>query len=265
MLEFMRQRFWWVGDTDSEAWALPKFEMSDEGESLLQTKYSLVYENWCYARLIKAFKHIGFSLLNGGCLANKDGSYCMFEKDGLCVQLIHGIHAEKRKPKNIQGDMFICEDQGTSLLTPDFALVFGLDGKADRQWMVLDAKSNARMRDHMINKRNQYAGGITYTTDGQNRVKPFACMLVWSGENKDMFPDVEMPLSHEDRYSKGGGSGPTDDYSWRSDYGIEVGEDGYTTFHGHLRVNVKSAKMRQNIFDEFVDGISKTARRLLGM
>lgn len=265
MLEFMRQRFWWVGDTDSAICTLPEFKMSDDGESLLQTKYSLVYENWCYARLINAFKRIGFSLLSGGSLDNKDGSYCLFEKDGLSVQLIHGIRAEKRRPKDIQGEMFICEDQGRSLLTPDFALVFGLDGKAERQWMVLDAKSDAVMKDHMINKRNQYAGGITYTTDGQDRIKPFACMLVWSGENEDMFPGVEMPLSHEYRYHKGEGRGPVDDYSWRGDYGIEVGEDGYPTFHGHLRVNVKSAKMRPNIFDEFVDGISKTARRLLGM
>ena len=115
----------------------------------------------------------------------------------MSVQLIHGIRAEKRRPKDIQGKMFICEDQGRSLLTPDFALVFGLEGKAERQWMVLDAKSDAVMKDHMINKRNQYAGGITYTTDGQDRIKPFVCMLVWSGENEDMFPGVEMPLSHE--------------------------------------------------------------------
>ena len=266
MLEFMRQRFWWVGDMDSAVWTLPEFEMSDEGEPRLQAKYSLVYENWCYAQLVNAFKRIGFSLLSGGRLGNEDGSFCLFKKDGLSVQLIHGIRAEKRNPKNIQGEMFICDDQGTSLLTPDFALVFGRDGKVGKQWMVLDAKSNAGMMDHMIAKRNQYAGGITYTTNGQDRVKPFASMLVWSGEGKDMFPGIEMPLPREYRYnSKGEGCGLVDDYLWRGNYGIEVGEDGYPTFHGHLRVNVKSAKKRQNIFDEFVDGISKTARRLLEM
>ena len=266
ILRFSRSCYWWVGDKQIGAWRVPTLRMADNGMSLLQHKYSTVYENWCYAQLLKGFFKLGFTCVEGQFLPNENGSRCKFVKGEVEVTLIHGVRAmERSRYSDAEFEDIRASEFG---MTPDYAMIIRERGRDGCVWAVLDAKSDPSMREHMLKARNKYAGGICYVDHG-SRVMPFASILLRSGECDSDYPEIEIPPPKCEWASGAPGDEyrikdhSDADYRWDDHNGIVEGANKLPPYHGHLRVNVKSLWYDEDIFQRFVCGMVVTARREL--
>lgn len=264
MREYSRTCFWWASDTSDGCWRIPQIELSDQGETRLQKKYSSVYENWCYARMLAAMTNLGFireeSVHEAG-----EGTICIFKKNGVTVKVIHGIVALPKEDCE-----FYLTDQGRFLLTPDFAIVISAQGVNNACWIVADAKSDDCLRSHMVEARNKYASKIL-----RYGKQPMASVLFRSGDsNKESplagieFPPppvVEWAETNEHNLEEAKNDHSCDDYRWRPGYGVVPGSKTAPTFHGHVRANIISVGKTDRIFEEFMDGIIQTALRRIGV
>lgn len=269
MLDYSRARFWWVGDKMDGIWRIPKIEMGENGESRLQLKYSIVYENWCYAHMILALRdELKYNCIDGRMLENCDEGSIVFRKGDIEVKLLHGITAWKRNKK--KNSEFVYSGDRSSKKTPDFAIVIR-DCKTNKEkWAVLDAKSDGGLRPHMVEVRSEYASNIKRRIEGREE-EPFASVLLRSGELNGGDAAIDFPPLPivEDRVA----SVPKDedllndhskdDYKWEAGCGIVEGEETPPPYHGDLRVNVSSLANNETVFSEFMEGLIFTALRLL--
>lgn len=265
ILRFSRSCYWWVGDRQIGAWSVPELCMADDGMSLLQHKYSTVYENWCYAQLLKGFFRLGYSCVEGRFLPNENGSRCRFVKQGVEVLLIHGVNAvPPRRGGTSEFEDVLDSEFG---MTPDYAVIIREQGRSGCAWAVMDAKSDPSMGLHMVKARNKYASGVCYVDNGR-RVMPFASVLFRSGERDGEYPEIEIPPPRCEWAAGLGDEGrirdhSDDDYYWDGNNGIIEGSRKLPPYHGHLRVNVSSLWYDEELFQHFVCGIVATARREL--
>ncbi len=263
MREYSRTCFWWASDTSDGRWRIPQIELSDQGETRLQKKYSSVYENWCYARLLVAMSNLGFIQEEGVHEAGKS-TICIFKKNGATVKVAHGIEAEAKADSE-----FYLTDQGRNILTPDFAIVISAQGVSDDCWIVADAKSDDVLRGHMVEKRNDYASSIE-----RHGKKPMASILFRSGDGETETPlaEIEMPPPPIAEWRNKDELDPEevrndhsdDKYRWKPGYGVVSYNDVTMTYHGHVRANITSVGEAGPIFEEFMDGIIQTALRRIG-
>lgn len=247
MVTFLQTRFWWVHDEAlSGRGKMPQLKLDpDTGETRLQKKYSIVYEMWCYSRLIHAMIGLDYRLEEGQRIKAEDCSFVIFKKDHVKVELRHGIVSRKAK----RGKR--AEFTSDGKLTPDFAIIVYDTQKQKSKWIVADSKSDSSMKSHMVDKRNKYAN---IEKDGIG--KPLASVLFWSGESKGNSTEISFPprrMGLEGDHSK-------DDYEWKEGYGIIQHED-LPPYHGDVRANVESDTDSISVFQEFMSGMIKTALR----
>ena len=267
MAEFLRTRFWWIGDKmQSDRWKMPQRKLDEvSGTQQLQHKYSLVYENWAFAQIIFAlqnelgYKHIGDKIL---------GVYgsCAFEKEDVVVRIVHDVITSS--PKN-DGAEFVTKKRWT----PDFALIVSL-AKYGNVWYIMDAKSDGDLKPHMVDKMLKYADdeSFRFLTTPKSGV-----FLIRSGEGEALNSEIEvpppsLPKSIFDKLvQKPYGYKPeviddwySNDYSWVDGLGIvNNGRDiASYPYIGYVRVNANSSR-HAVIFKEFVDGLVKAAVREL--
>lgn len=267
MAEFLRTRFWWIGDKiQSGQWRMPQRKLDGtSGTQQLQHKYSLVYENWSFAQMIfvlqneLGYKHIGDKIL---------GVYgsCAFEKEDIVVRIVHDVITSSPKKG---GTEFISK----SGWTPDFALIVS-HAKYGNVWYVMDAKSDGDLKPHMVDKMLKYANDESFRFLATPKSGVF---LIRSGEDDGQNSEIEVPPPSlpksifdklvqkpyeykpeviNDWYSN--------DYTWIDGLGIvNNGRDiASYPYIGYVRVNAKFSR-RAAVFKEFVDGLIKTAVREL--
>lgn len=269
MLRFLRARFWWMGDEGDGWWKMPRLRLSADGSSRWERKYSMVYENWCHAHLILAFRELGYEGREQerplpGC----KGSCWSFRKDDIEVFLQHDVWAWHFDPNRPAA--FVVVPGGSNLSTPDFAIVVKRRGRPEVEWFVADAKSDCELKCDMIEKRCKYARDLRWgwgsykpsPLEDYDGKKPFASILFRSGPtgDNDAPADVEMPPPAIPAFS--GDDHSHDKYGWAGANGVKIGKPK-PPYHGHLRVNVVSIKKRPDIFREFVAGMIATACRHL--
>lgn len=266
MLEYSRTCFWWTSDDSNKRTRIPQVQLSCQGETRLQTKYSIVYENWCYARMLSAMNNLGFVLQENrnGEQANGEGAVCIYKKNGTTVKVMHGIVALTKEDCE-----FYLTDQGRHQLTPDFAIVISAQGVNNDCWIVADAKSYGRLDGETVDKRNGYASKIL-----RHGKIPMASVLFRSGDSDNDLPfaEIEMPPPPVEEWAETDEHNPeevkndhsSDDYRWRSGYGVVPGSKPATTYHGHVRANISTLGTSGRIFEEFMDGMIKTALRRIG-
>ena len=268
MLEYSRTCFSWTSEDSDERFRILQVDVSSRGETRLQKKYSIVYENWCYARMLTAMKDLGFSLQDHRYhryQADGAGTVCTYEKDGVSVKVMHSIVVVPQEDCE-----FYLTDQGLYQLTPDFSIVISVQGVTEDCWIVADAKSDDCLRSHMVEKRNDYASKIL-----RYGKRPMASVLFRSGDsNKESpFAGIELPPPPVDEWKKKGEDNleevkndhSSDDYRWGPGYGVVPGSNPAVTYHGHVRANISSTVGKYGrIFEEFMDGMIKTALRRIG-
>lgn len=263
ILEFSRARFWWIGDKETGVWKIPKVELGENGESRLQLKYSIVYENWCFARLVAAMSDLGCKCKDNKLLIGDDSCAVVFSDGVLDIKIIHGVTAWAKR-RGSKSD-FIYTGGRAKKKTPDFALLITKVDNGKSVWVVADAKSDGRLRRHIVERRIEYATTIEW--DGNC---PFASVIFLSGEAEGLDAGVEFPppplcdqktvdVNVEDPFDDHSG----DDYRWTRECGIVDGEDGMCPYHGHVRANVSSDAINDSVFREFVLGLRQTALRLM--
>lgn len=263
ILEFSRARFWWIGDKETGVWKIPKVELGENGESRLQLKYSIVYENWCFARLVAAMIDLGYKCKDNKLLIGDDSCAVVFSDGVLDIKIIHGVTAWAKRRGN-KSD-FIYTGGRAKKKTPDFALLITKVDDGKSVWVVADAKSDGRLRRHIVERRIEYA-----TTIEWNGNCPFASVIFLSGEAEGLNAEVEFPppplcdqrtvdVNVEDAFDDHSG----DDYRWTHEYGIVDGDDGICPYHGQIRANVSSDVINDSVFLEFILGLRRTALRLM--
>ena len=255
MLEYCRSRFWWVGDDSNSFWRMPSIVLSDDGESRLQLKYSIVYENWCFSRLVLALQSLGYECMDHSPKCG-DTTCITFQNNENEVKLIHGVIALKRKKGS--GTEFECKN--ASRKTPDFAIVVKDLRNGKSEWIVADAKSDEKLKKHMVQKRQEYA------ELQRARQEPLASILFRSGEADADFAELEFPppplvnVQSDHETNKEPDDNSDDDYKWTPKIGIVEGAIE-PPYHGHVRVNIDSFSKRPTIFEEFMEGMIATAIR----
>ena len=202
---------------------------------------------------------------------DRDEAFVVFRKDNIEVKLMHGITA--KKPRKDCSSEFVYTGEYCKKTTPDFAIVICNRENDKYKWVVLDAKSDAKLRSHMVEARSKYAN---IERRGEKPFasieKPFASILFRSGESDGECAGIEFPSppifeetrattieKDEDKlddHSK-------DDYKWVPGRGIVEGEEILPPYHGNLRVNVSSLANNKTVFSEFMEGLIITALRLM--
>lgn len=268
ILEFSRARFWWIGDKEDGRWRIPKVELSENGESRLQLKYSIVYEHWCFARLVSAMGGLGYKCKENQLLMGDDSCSVVFSNGVLEVKIIHGVTAWARKwlsQKKISSE-FVYTGERAKKKTPDFAVLIRRVADGCSVWVVADAKSDATLKRHIVERRIEYAADIEWT-----KKRPIASVIFLSGEaaGKTSGIDFPPPPLRDRRIVDEDGEDlfddhSKDDYRWMPEGGIVEGGDGVCPYHGHVRANVVSDKLDGSVFRDFVYGVSQTALRLMG-
>lgn len=268
MLDYWRTRFWWIGDLDNARWRLPKIELSrdaEKGETRLQFKYSVVYENWAYARLVLAMIASGYEIEKTLSEGVGVSGRVIFRNGTTHLTIVHGFTAwMKKKDKTSE---FEYVGGRANKKTPDFAIIVQSDEFDDFAWFVCDAKSDAALKRHMVDVRTEYA-----TTLRRLGKSPLASVLIWSGESNSGPASVECPppalktevpnqVSADDEDGFNDHSG--DDYVWRSDAGVIEGEHDAAPYHLHVRANVDSVERSSDVFAEFLQGMIATALRAI--
>lgn len=274
MRNFLRARFWWEGDNESAWWTIPRLRLDENGETRLQRKYSIVYENWCLARLAAAFDELGYTGQKRSPFALCSDACLVFSKDGVEVVVQHGVYARKYGRKNRPArETFERTDEKndhkkkhSSESTPDYAFVVKKSGCPKFAWFVGDAKSDAQVTEKMSKKRCEYASVLKF--DGE---APFASVLFVSAEKTGEHPGIDfppLPLPSVAEVEEEEGEKPpydhsSDDYRWVPGQGVVEGPTNVYKFHGNFRVNVVSVQANPGIFREFVKGMVATACRLI--
>ena len=271
ILDYSRTSFWWVGDRSNSIWKMPKMNLAENGETRLQQKYSIVYENWCYAKLIEAMLAMGFECKEGHHIKNTNGSSIHFKKGATEILIIHGIIApRKKKGTRVDEEEFVyCGRDDSDKKTPDFAIVITLG--SFYSWIVADAKSDARPNSGMAKKRDEYCDIKRYGKD------PLASLLLISCDDKreGMNPSIEIPslnptVPNMPSFRAGllanGESNESaphiPDYVWLDGYGIVEGDNDTAPYKGNLKVNVQSLKHDPLFFQRFFIGIIATVSRM---
>lgn len=267
MIDYSRTSFWWIGDSSNGIWKMPKMVLSGNGEPRLQQKYSIVYENWCYAKLIEAMLAMGFECKEGHHIKNTNGSSIHFKKGSTEVLIVHGISAPiKRKGENHQGEFIYSGNAKSQEKTPDFAIIIA--NGISSSWIVVDAKSDARPNSKMARKREEYCDIERYGD------KPLASLLLISCDDKmeGAIPAIEIPPSsqnastvsnffsiNEDSYEN---VTHVFDYMWHEGYGIVEGDNDTPPYQGNIKVNAYSLKRDPSFLQRFLLGMIATVSRL---
>lgn len=261
ILGFCRTRFWWVSDNTVSKYRIPKLSVSNDGESRLQKKYSVVYENWCYAKLIDSFMELGLDFVQGQEQRNRQGSYCEFKIGLSVIRIQHGGLLIKKKGIKAS-DMFRLRAPYKNNATPDIFLFIEDFGAMRQKCIVIDAKSDSVVREHMIKTRCDYACIERRMAIGREEWQPIdQSWLFYSGEDvEEGNACIEVPPTPVtskragDRAEEEVDDHSSDQYSWIGNKGFSGFPDpSDPVYHGHVRVNVLSVATRDVILD-FVRG-----------
>lgn len=290
IFDFERKGFYWKGrksavnkmlDTSS---ADPRFsDKRDEESEKWSRKFAMVYEYWCYCHLVKAFLDCGYRLDARTPPSPKDGSVCMFEKDDLEVELRHGIYATVGEHVRESDDFWLDNsvkieiknaaekreyDELARERTPDFALIFRNKRTSKCSWIVLDAKSQDRMKfKEMILKRERYLHVLHYRvpTGVVGSEMPGQAWLIYAGEEEGEgvcgveCPPVASPNLSADK-------GQVDPCAGSSAYSFSVSEGiikkpGVDRVRGHIHANVTNLVPSCSPFVDFVEAQTVTMLR----
>lgn len=261
ILGFCRTRFWWISDNTVSKYRIPKLSASNDGESRLQKKYSVVYENWCYAKLIDAFMELGLDFVQGQEQRNRQGSYCEFKRGLSVIKIQHGGLLIKKKGIKAS-DMFRLRAPYKNNATPDIFLFIEDFGAMRQKCIVIDAKSDSVVREHMIKTRCDYACIERRMAIGREEWRPVdQSWLFYSGEGvEEGNASIEVPPTSVtskrvgDTTEEDVDDHSSDQYSWIGNKGFSGFPDpSDPVYHGHVRVNVLSVATRDVILD-FVRG-----------
>lgn len=279
ILEFERRRFWWVGQKSS-FYKTPRLSLANESarESRWARKYSMVYEFWCYQRMLKALTTIGFTCVNGEWLSPEDGSQCVFRRGELEIKIIHGFSAKDKSKADVNSEFWLDPDAMPSKgkdeivetareRTPDFAIVFKNLSTRKTKWIVADAKSHDRMNlKQIIFKREKYLRFVKHRVDiGCIGFEDAAqSWMIYAGEDESSPCGIECPPLPSEWLKKGEFDPNACDsgYTFTAKEGIVRTKEGDLP-RGHLHVNVGSLGTDNSIFEDFFSGEAATMAREL--
>lgn len=270
ILDFERCRFWWVGQ-ESNFYKTPRLSFSDESEkaSRWARKFSIVYEFWCYRRLLDALETSGFECVSGRWLGSDEGSQCTYRRGDLEVRVVHGFSAKILNHESVEafwldplsqsgGDDKGCS-QTARELTPDFAIVFKHLTTRKMKWIVADAKSHNCMNfKQIILKREKYMRFVKHRLD-DDAIGSNDAAQVWmfyAGDDEGTQCGVECPPRKSKWVEKNGFDDPQADasgYSFSATEGIVRATEGDLP-RGHVHANVVALGSSNSPFEDFVSG-----------
>ena len=146
--EYEKTSFYWSGDS-SEVYRMPSFCYSEGGKDFWIRKYSMMYEYWCYLRMLETLAAFGFESFTGSRPSCEIMQLSAFEKGDLRIYLYHDVRSEKKyRPPSKSNFLCPIPPQGKKQ-TPDFVLIFEHKISHKIAILVLDAKSDSVRKDHM--------------------------------------------------------------------------------------------------------------------
>lgn len=289
--DFERMRYIWNSNenTQSHIRTLAR-ELGNTGEKPNRwvRNYSEIYEGWVFVRLLRAFERFGFGMLKqyqAYVVRNAIDAYMgqrhntqfeLFSQDSdIKIELCYGCSFPPHS-KECKG--FCHMKKGTSdPLTPDFSIRISRIGTSGGSYaLVLDAKSGRQLHSWDIKAREKYEMNVRKNAnDSLDHV-----WLIYAGESHvEKKPTSGIEFSSLDGkecwacerwHDKAREESPVTKngtFVWSRD---GISQDGLmekfsrqATFVGHLRANSVTAES-SDVFDEFVEGIVKTARHVLG-
>lgn len=250
MLDFSRKSFWWDKDRDLPWKRYPKLELDEiNGVPRLQFKYSITYENWVIAQFCLALDRLGYGITKK---VNERDNQCRykFTKRGVVVEVVHGVVAHK------SGRFFSYQTY-----TPDFAIIISRENSSEIAWALADAKSSGRLGGKETGIYTKY-GGVECKVEGNKKVKPFACVIVLSGEMETDYNGVIFPCPYVNKMEKESWAEHDKGYTWERDVGIKWHGEDATFARGVIYMNVGSPNVEENV-SMFMDGLIQTALRIL--
>ena len=286
ILEFERRRHHWSWARYSNKYKTPNLlvdaDKTSDIESKLVRKYSMVYEFWCYYRLIKASEKIA-TFVAGQELSSADGSRCVFRKGDIELVIVHGFSAKVNATDNASSEFLLTNghfvDKKTKQVikeyakerTPDFALIF-TNVKSEKtevktKWIVADAKSHECMDyKQIIAKRENYLKYLRRNVPSrqrQNEWQPASQgWMFYAGEDSDSPCGVECPpLEFADMNGEEPQAGSID-YTFSPERGIDR-ENGGDKPRGHVHANIDSLGNDNKPFEDFIKGEFATMEREL--
>ena len=195
ILKFELSHFYWSGDQTSK-YLLPQFKVHDSGKGGEATdfwirKYSMLYEYWCYLRIHRTLRSIGFSPTDDIGIDAMHKTVYVRDKDKILISLYHDVNNDYAPT---DGTMY---PNPPGNMTPDFALVFECpNGKTTKYGlMILDAKSDGRVKPWFISKRNRYLDSQLDSSTASAIPKPIIkqSWIILSGENEPEKSRIECP------------------------------------------------------------------------
>lgn len=279
ILEFERRRHYWSGARHSNTYKMPKLmvgaDRASDAESKLVRKYSMVYEFWCYYRLIKASEKIAV-FVAGQELSSVDGGRCVFRKGDVELVIVHGFSAKRNAENDASSEFWLKKGSYTDKKkqkikeyarerTPDFALIFTNVKSGKTKWIVADAKSHERMNyEQIIEKREKYLQFVMRNIPS-GRIGQSSASQAWmfyAGEDADSSCGVECPpLEFADSEGVDTQAGSTA-YTFSPEDGIVRAEESDRP-RGHVHANIESLGDDNKPFEDFIKGEFATMEREL--
>ncbi|MBQ3290612.1 MAG: hypothetical protein IJH50_14510 [Kiritimatiellae bacterium] len=274
ILNFERCRHSWKGSA-SKKYKVRKLtfdaDRKENGENKFARKYSMVYEFWCYYRLIKASESI-CEFVHGQELMADEGCRCVFRKGDVELVIVHGFSARANAKNDTWAEFWLEQDFddsnkgniGTRELTPDFAFIFKNLKSGKSEWIVADVKSDGSMKKRIIKRREKYLEKVR-RKDSLTRDEDSGASQSWilySGEDEYSSGGVECPPPRfeengfEDLY------GGTSAYSFSPEGGIEYKRKSDLP-RGHVHANIESLGDDNKPFEDFIKGEFATMEREL--
>lgn len=281
ILEFERRRHYWSWARHSNKYKTPNLlvdvDKTSDTESKLVRKYSMVYEFWCYYRLIKASEKIA-AFVAGQELSSADGSRCIFRKGDIELVIVHGFSAKMNAKDSASSEFWLTKgrlaDKKTKQVTeehakertPDFALIFTNVNSGNTKWIVADAKSHERMNyEQIIDKREKYLKFLRRNVPSQRKGQPnpSQAWMFYAGEDENSPCGVECPpLEFTDSSGYEDTQAGSTDYTFSPEFGIVRAEEGDKP-RGHVHTNIESQGEDNRPFEDFIKGEFATMEREL--
>ena len=293
--DFERMRYIWNSNenTQSKIRTLSR-ELGNAGAKPNQwiRNYSEIYEGWVFVRLLRAFERLGFGMLKqyqSNVVKNAIDAYMgqrhntqfeLFSQDSdIKIELCYGCSFPPCSQES-NGFCHIKTDMPDTL-TPDFSIRISRIGESEESYaLVLDAKSGRQLHSWDMKAREKYEMNVRKNADdmldhvwlvyaGESRAdkEPAAGIEFSSLDGKECWSDEDdenggwhVAGRQESPVTKNG------TFVWSragiSQKGLMKKFSRRATFIGHLRANSVTAES-SDVFEEFVEGIVNTARKVL--
>ena len=274
ILSFERRRYSWKGSV-SKQYKTKRLtfdvDMKENVENKFVRKYSMVYEFWCYYRLIKASERM-CEFVHGQELIADEGSRCIFRKGDIELVIVHGFSARANAKDDTRAEFWLEQDPDdrnkgnmrTRESTPDFAFIFKNLKSGKSEWIVADVKSDGRMKKRIIKKRDKYLTTVmrkdSLVLDGYSGATQ--TWIFYSGEDDYSSCGVECPppsfreKNFQDIY------GGKRAYTFSPEVGIEYKWKSDLP-RGHVHANIESLEDDNKPFEDFIKGEFATMEREL--